>query len=82
MEADRVPHHAVTVGTTTDQAKWFRGATQNDSHHLVAPKKIVVIPRASVRQHWQGVAWPSARDRSNVTSGLPLPAEAFHAFPV
>ena len=82
VEADRVPHHAVTVGTTTDQAKWFRGSdTKRFSSSRCPEKDCCNTPRASVRQHWQGVAWPSARDRSNVTSGLPLPARSFSRFP-
>ena len=82
VEADRVPHHAVTVGTTADQAKWFRGSdTKRFSTSRCPDKECCNTPRASVRQHWQGVAWPSARDRSNVTSGLPLPAKNFSRFP-
>ncbi|MBT96213.1 MAG: XRE family transcriptional regulator [Acidimicrobiaceae bacterium] len=82
VEADRVPYHAVTIGTTADQAKWFRGSdTKRFSTSQCPDKDCCNTPRASVRQHWQGVAWPSARDRSNVTSGLPLPARSFTRFP-
>ena len=82
VEADRVPHHAVTVGTTADQAKWFRGSdTKRFSTSQCPAKDCCNTPRASARQHWQGVAWPSARDRTNVTSGLPLPAKSFSRFP-
>ena len=82
VEADRVPYHAVTIGTTSDQAKWFRGSeTKRFSTSHCPNKDCCNTPRPSVRQHWQGVAWPSARDRSNVTSGLPLPARSFSRFP-
>ena len=82
VEADRVPYHAVTIGTTADQAKWFRGSdTKRFSTSHCPDKDCCNTPRPSVRQHWQGVAWPSARDRSNVSSGLPLPARSFSRFP-
>ena len=82
VEADRVPYHAVTIGTTADQAKWFRGSdTKRFSTSHCPDKECCNTPRASVRQHWQGVAWPSARDRGNVSSGLPLPARSFSRFP-
>ena len=82
VEADRVPYHAVTVGTTADQAKWFRGSdTKRFSTSHCPDKDCCNTPRPSVRQHWQGVAWPSARDRSNVSSELPLPARSFSRFP-
>ena len=81
-DADRVPYHAVTIVTTADQAKWFRGSdTKRFSTSHCPDKDCCNTPRPSVRQHWQGVAWPSARDRSNVSSGLPLPARSFSRFP-
>ncbi len=82
VEADRIPHHAVTVGTTADQAKWFRGSdTKRFSTSHCPDKECCSTARASVRQHWQGVAWPSARDRSNIISGLPITPKSFSRFP-
>ncbi|HJM98885.1 MAG TPA: helix-turn-helix domain-containing protein [Acidimicrobiales bacterium] len=82
VEADRLPHHAVTIGTTADQAKWFRGSdTKRFSTSYCPDKDCCSTARTSVRQHWHGVAWPSARDRSNITSGLPLTPKGFSRFP-
>ena len=82
VEADRFPHHAVTIGTTSDQAKWFRGSdTKRFSTSYCPDKDCCSTARTSVRQHWHGVAWPSARDRSNISSGLPLAPRSFSRFP-
>ena len=82
VEADRLPHHAVTIGTTADQAKWFRGSETKRTSTSYCPDPVCcTLPRAGIRQHWQGVVWPSARDRSYVVSGLPVAGKGFSKFP-
>lgn len=82
VEADRLPHHAVTIGTTEDQAKWFRGSdTKRTATSYCPDPNCCRMARPGVRQHWQGIVWPSARDRSYVASGLPLAGKGFSKFP-
>lgn len=82
VEADRSPYHAVTVGTTAEQARWFRGSeTRRQSTSSCPEPTCCRRPASEVRQRWEGAAWPSARDRSHVLSGLPVEHRSFSRFP-
>ncbi len=82
VEADRRPFHAVTVGTSADQARFFRGSDTTRSSVSGCPDPTCCRqPPASTRSRWEGVAWPSASDRSHVVSGLPVDRQPFTRFP-
>jgi transcriptional regulator with XRE-family HTH domain len=73
---------AVTVGTTEEHARWFRGSdtTRRATSRCPEPTCCRQPPPAAVRR-WEGVAWPSARDHSHFVSGLPTDTVAFSPFP-
>ena len=82
VETDRTVPHAITVGTDARQARFFRGS--DTSRHTVStcPDPLCCRePHPSQRQRWSTVAWPSARDRSHIVSGLPAAQEPFSRFP-
>lgn len=82
VEADRRPPHAVTVGTDADQAQYFRGSeTERQSVSTCPDPMCCQQPAAQQSNRWRRVAWPSARDRSHVTSGLPAERPPFTKFP-
>jgi len=82
VEADRQPFHAVTVGTSADQARFFRGNDTTRSTVSGCPDaQCCRQPTPSARNRWAGVAWPSASDRSHVVSGLPVDRAPFRRFP-
>ena len=82
VESDRRPMHAITVGTDAAQAKFFRGsdARYRTTSHCPDPD-CCRRPPVNQRDRWRGVAWPSARDRSHVLSGMPPERPEFTKFP-
>ncbi len=82
IEPDRSPPHAVTVGTDADQAQFFRGSeTEHRTVSKCPSPSCCREPRSSQSQRWRGAAWPSARDRSQILSGLPAERPSFSKFP-
>lgn len=82
VEADRSPRHAVTVGTDKRQAKYFRGSDTTRRSVSHCPDEVCCRhPAADQNQRWAGVAWPSAKDRSHILSGLPAETAPFTRFP-
>ncbi len=82
IEPDRSPPHAVTVGTDAKQAQYFRGSDTDQRLVSKCPSPSCCRePRPSQSQRWRGAAWPSARDRSHVLSGLPAERPEFSKFP-
>lgn len=82
VEADRSPPHAITVGTDGRQARYFRGSeTPRRTRSNCPDPSCCREPHPTQRQRWSTVAWPSARDRSHIVSGLPTRAEEFNRFP-
>ncbi len=82
VEADRSPPHAITVGADGRQARYFRGSetTRRTTSQCPDPS-CCREPHPAQRQRWSTVAWPSARDRSHILSGLPASREQFSHFP-
>ncbi|MEO5841573.1 MAG: XRE family transcriptional regulator [Acidimicrobiales bacterium] len=70
--------HAITVGTTGAHAKFFRGS---NTLRRVNARTIDNHPDPELIARWQGVAWPSASERSYVMSALPASQRAFTPFP-
>ncbi len=82
IEPDRSPPLAVTVGTDAKQAQYFRGSDTERRRVSTCPNPSCCRePRKSHSQRWRGAAWPSARDRSHVLSGLPAERPTFSKFP-
>jgi len=82
VEAERSPRHAVTVGTDVKQAKLFRGSDTNRRSVSHCPDHPCCRqPASDQSQRWAGVAWPSAKDRSHILSGLPVEQAPFTKFP-
>lgn len=82
VEAERWPYHAITVGTTEDQAQFFRGSTTDRRTVSRCPDPTCCrTPTPAQRRRWDGAAWPSARDRSHVVSGLPVDGRGFDRWP-
>lgn len=72
VEADRLPHQAVTVGTTFDNAKYFRGReTDRKSVSQCPDGECCRRPPTELGERWKGRAWPSPKARSHVVAALP-----------
>ncbi len=72
IEADREPSHAITVGTTFDDAQYFRG--RNTDHHSVSKcpdGECCRRPPAALSARWEGAVWPSPKARTHVLAALP-----------
>ena len=82
IEVEAVRGDAVTVGTTEEHARWFRGSdtTRRAASRCPDPTCCRVPPAAQASQ-WEGTVWPSARDHSHFVSGLPTDTVAFDRFP-
>ena len=76
-ENDRNPY-AVTLGTTAGHARRFRGSETLRREHARASD---VQPDPHLVSEWEGVAWPSAAQRSHVLSALPPSLGSFLPFP-
>jgi predicted transcriptional regulator/DNA-binding XRE family transcriptional regulator len=82
IEVDRDRGDAVTIGTTAEHARWFRGSdTARRSVSRCPEPDCCRQPPAALQERWEGAAWPSARDHSHFVSGLPTDTVAFSAFP-
>lgn len=82
IEPDRSPPWAVTVGTDEAQARFFRGSETANRLTSSCPKPSCCRePSRAHSQRWRGAAWPSARDRSHILSGLPAERPDFTKFP-
>lgn len=72
IEADREPSHAITVGTTFDDAQYFRGRnTDNQSVSYCPDGECCRRPPARLSARWEGTVWPSPKARSHVLAALP-----------
>ncbi|MDH5373229.1 MAG: helix-turn-helix domain-containing protein [Acidimicrobiia bacterium] len=72
VEADREPFHAITVGTSFNQAKWFRGRdTDNHTVSACPDGDCCRRPPQDLIARWEGLVWPSTRPHSHVLAALP-----------
>lgn len=73
---------AVTIGTTEQFARWFRGSeTPRRKVSRCPDPSCCRRPASAAVQEWEGVAWPSARDHSHFVSGLPTDTVVFSPHP-
>jgi predicted transcriptional regulator/transcriptional regulator with XRE-family HTH domain len=82
IDLDRDRGDAVTIGTSEAYARWFRGSetARRMSSTCPDPSCCRKPPEASVAR-WDGIAWPSAADRSHFVSGLPRDTMVFSPYP-
>ena len=72
IEADREQSHAITVGTTFDDAQYFRGRnTDNHSISQCPDGECCRRPPAELSARWEHAIWPSPKARSHVLAALP-----------
>lgn len=72
------PPHAITIGTTGAYARFFRGA---NTLRRVNSRSVDSRPDPDLVARWEGVAWPSASERSHVLSALPASERPFTPYP-
>lgn len=74
---ERTPH-AITLGTSAAHAAVFRGS---DTLKRVNARLADNHPDPTLIDRWDGVAWPSAAERSYVLSALPPSSRPFTPYP-
>ncbi|MCH7789169.1 MAG: helix-turn-helix domain-containing protein [Acidobacteria bacterium] len=74
---DRTPS-AVTIGTTRQEAKYFRGG---DTIRHVDAREAATRVDPELVARWKEAAWPSAAERSYVLTALPAGDRSFTPFP-
>jgi predicted transcriptional regulator/transcriptional regulator with XRE-family HTH domain len=63
---------AITLGTTYEHARWFRGRDTGTRMTSACPDgECCQRPPAGLAARWDGMAWPSARAHSHILSALP-----------
>jgi XRE family transcriptional regulator, fatty acid utilization regulator len=73
VEADREPHHAVTVGAPFEFVRFFRGRESKRRSVSTCPDEACCRqPPANLASRWENMAWPSPRSQSHVLAALPL----------
>ncbi|HMC41193.1 MAG TPA: ImmA/IrrE family metallo-endopeptidase, partial [Acidimicrobiales bacterium] len=82
IDIDRERGDAITVGTTEEAARWFRGSDTTRRARSTCPDPACCRqPAPDAVDRWEGVAWPSARDHSHFVSGLPTDTVVFSPHP-
>ena len=82
IDLDRARGDAITVGTVEPSAHWFRGSDTLRRAESTCPDPLCCRrPSDEAVRRWEGVAWPSARDRSHFVSGLPTDTVVFSPHP-
>jgi XRE family transcriptional regulator, fatty acid utilization regulator len=73
---------AITIGTTEQDAHYFRGSeTTRRTRSRCPDPKCCTEPPAEQRRRWDGAAVASAMDRSQFVSGLPTDTVVFSSHP-
>jgi predicted transcriptional regulator/transcriptional regulator with XRE-family HTH domain len=82
VEVEGTRGDAVTLGTTGEYARWFRGSdtARRATSRCPDPKCCSEPPPEQVTR-WAGAVWPSARDHSQFVSGLPTDTVTFDPYP-
>lgn len=70
--------YAVSIGTTSELAKHFRGG---DTIRRADASSSRTAPDPELVARWESVAWPSAAQRSHVLTALPPSSGEFSPFP-
>ncbi len=70
--------YAVSVGTTSDLAKYFRGG---DTIRKLDARSETTSGDPELIERWQDIAWPSAAQRDYALTALPASSAEFTPFP-
>jgi transcriptional regulator with XRE-family HTH domain len=82
IDEEREQSDAITIGTVEAEAHWFRGSDTRRRVTSTCPDPSCCRrPSQSAVRRWEGMVWPSARDRSHFVSGLPTDTVAFTPHP-
>lgn len=80
VDTDVSPYNAITLGTTADQARFFRGG--DTKRRLVAPANDpATAERQRIMGRLAGQVWPSARDRQHVVASALDTRGGFDPYP-
>ena len=72
LEAERSPHHSVTIGVRDGDARFFRGRqTERRARSQCPDGPCCRRPSPELTARWDGHAWASPRPRSHVFAALP-----------
>jgi predicted transcriptional regulator/DNA-binding XRE family transcriptional regulator len=72
IEAGRQSPHAITVGASLDDARFFRGSDSKRRARSNCPTgECCRRPPRRLSEDWEGRAWPSPRPHSHVLAALP-----------
>jgi predicted transcriptional regulator/DNA-binding XRE family transcriptional regulator len=72
LETARTPSHAVTIGTTFEHSRYFRGGDTARKVVSGCPDlPCCKRPPAELARRWDGMAWPAPRPHSHVLAALP-----------
>jgi predicted transcriptional regulator/DNA-binding XRE family transcriptional regulator len=74
---ERTPY-AVTLGCRAGDSRWFRGG---ETLRRVSVRSDDDLVDPGILERWEGVAWPSAAERSFVLAALPPASQEFTPFP-
>jgi len=72
LESGRNPSHAVTIGTTFEHSRYFRGGQTTRKVRSGCPDlPCCKRPPADLARRWDGMVWPAPRPHSHVLAALP-----------
>jgi predicted transcriptional regulator/DNA-binding XRE family transcriptional regulator len=72
LETARDSNHAVTIGTTFEHSRYFRGGDTIRKAVSGCPElPCCRRPPAELARRWDGMAWPAPRPHSHVLAALP-----------
>ena len=72
LESGGDPHHAVTIGTTFEHSRYFRGGQTTRKVTSGCPDlPCCKRPPVELARRWDGMAWPAPRPHSHVLAALP-----------
>jgi hypothetical protein len=75
VEADRTPHHVVTVGVRERDARFFRGSETTRREHSGCPEgDCCRAPVGALRERWSGKIWPLPRRQLQILALPPVDA--------
>jgi predicted transcriptional regulator/transcriptional regulator with XRE-family HTH domain len=73
IEADRPPHHAVTVGVREQDARFFRGRETSQRQQSRCPDPACCRqPSSALAARWAGKAWAAPRQQAQILGVYPV----------
>jgi XRE family transcriptional regulator, fatty acid utilization regulator len=70
VEANDQPRHAISIGVTERNARWFRGSDTKIRHTSTCPASSCCRqPAGDLAKRWQGMTWPLSNQPSYLLPG-------------